>query len=153
MASKAGFQLVIPPPTAENTLTKKGTTISICGDNTVGGQIVTVADIEAAMIAQGLTSPNGNPALEIVCIYGTNAPTGRITRDQQTDTDIPATGALVTYTNEGGDVQNVNAGERAGAEVCLVDANGDNIPDATIPDTVAWNIPENACVMFEVDYA
>lgn len=146
---KSGFSLVAP---IVPELTKKGTTISMCGG--VGGTVVSVADIEAALAAQGIVSPNDDTqAAKVVSAYGTNAPKGRMTRDQITDADIVATGEVVTYTDEGGDVQYVHSGERNGEEVCLIDADCNLQVDAPLDPAIEWSIPENSCVVFAVDYA
>lgn len=149
MADKSGFSLVAP---VVPELAKKGTTISLCG--AAGGSTVTVADLEAALAGQGLVSPNdpANPA-EIVRVYGTTAPKGRLTRDQLTDSDITANGQAVTYTDEGGDGQYVHAGEKAGEEVCLIDSDCNLVADETVADTLSWDIPEGSCMVFEIDYA
>lgn len=144
--NKSGFSLVAP---IVPELTKKGTTISICGVATV-----TVADLEAALAAQGIVSPNDptQPA-KIVRAYGTTAPKGRLTRDQITDADVTATGEVVSYTDAGGDLQYVHAGEKNGEEVCLIDADCDKIADEVLDPAIEWDIPADSCTVFEIDYA
>lgn len=143
---KSGFSLVAPVVPA---LKKQGTTISICG-----AQTVTVADLEAALAAQGIVSPNDAtlPA-KIVRAYGTTAPKGRLTRDQVTDADVTANGAAVSYTDAGGDLQYVHAGEKNGEEVCLIDADCDSVADDVLDPAITWDIPADSCTVFELDYA
>ena len=148
---KSDFSLV-KPPVAE--LKKEGYTISLCAPVGGGNLTYSVADIEAALLAAGIESPNitGNPP-QIVGIYGTTAPKGRVTRDHVTDADVTANGGSVLYTDEVGIAQNVAAGERAGKEVCLLDEDCNLITDESVDDTNQWEIPEGSCMVFAIDVA
>ena len=147
MSNKSGFTLVQPTTPL---LKKQTTTFSICGG--AGGQDITVADLNALLVAEGLTSPNGNATPVIVRSEIGTAPKGRPTSDQQTDTIITATGETVTITENGNDTL-VHGGETEFHEVCLLDENCDLVPDEVLDPAISYNIPADSCVKFAVDYA
>jgi len=147
MGFKSGFSLGTP---TVKELKVSSTNFSICAS--AGGQVFTVADIQAIIDAEGIASPNGNPTATVTGVSIAVAPKQRLTIDQQTDTEIEATGEVIVVT-EGGNSENVFAGEAWYKSECVTDIDCDSIPDAPLDPTIEFTIPEGSCVKFAVEFA
>lgn len=147
MSAKSDFNLVIPEQKPLKTESKRFTA---CGP-----LVLTVADIEASLIADGCVSPNdpANP-LEIVSIkYGTAPKNDTVFDNANGDAEVVANGDAVTYLDSKGDPFNLEGGEGGFVSVCVVDENCDLIPDTTVADAESWDIPAGSCEQFAITYA
>lgn len=144
---QAGFSLQTPTQVGIKTA---NTIFSLCG--AAGGTVVTGADLQAIIVAEGLASPNDAVTPTLTGVRFTTAPKGRVTQDQATDTDITANGEFVT-AEEDGNIDNVHAGEDWYKDVCVTDTDCDLVPDDPFDPTTEFTIPEGSCVKFRLTYA
>ena len=147
MSSSADFNLTIPEQTPLKTESKFFTAC--------GAAVLTIADLEAALVAAGCVSPNddANPPQITGISYGTLAK-GTTTLDNLNgDAEVVATGEAVTVTDAKGDPFLIPGGNKDSIQVCVLDEDCDLVPDDTIDDAFAFDVPADSCVKFAITYA
>lgn len=147
MASKADFNLTIPEQTPLKTESKFFTAC--------GAAVLTIADLEASLVAAGCVSPNdpANPPQITGITYATLAKNTPALDNLNGDAEVVATGEAMTVTDAKGDPFLLAGGNKDHIEVCVLDEDCDLVPDASIDDAFAFDVPADSCVKFAITYA